>query len=116
MTTVRLADEPVLKLSFRNLEASWGPACNEASTPGQTFSVQAGSLASLRSGVYDHGPVDGACGLSSPALFTPSAGDRYYLVVPNDGANEGGAGLDSAGATRPQPDATCGVRQGVACP
>ncbi|ANM29597.1 hypothetical protein ABI59_08420 [Acidobacteria bacterium Mor1] len=99
-----------------DIQASWDVSCNDASTPGQTYSIQSGSLASLRSGAYDHSPVDDACSLTSPATFTPFAGDRYYLVVPNSGGSEGGAGVDSGGVSRPQPDATCGVRQVAACP
>jgi len=101
-----------------DVEASWPSACNAVAVPGQLYSIQAGDLDALHdTGTYSHAPIAGACGLSSPASFTPGAGNEYYLVVPNSaGAREGGAGSSSAGAPRPQTSAVCGARHVEACP
>ncbi len=99
------------------VEATWNGACNAASLPAQSYAVEGGSLDALAaSGSYTHTPVDGVCTRSSPALFTPGAGNEYYLVVPNEGGREGGAGRASNGLARPQPSALCGARREAACP
>ncbi len=99
------------------VEAAWNAACNAASLPGQGYAVEAGSLDALAgSGSYTHAPVGGACGLSSPASFTPGAGNEYYLVVATEGGREGGAGSASSGIARPQPSVLCGDRRAGACP
>ena len=42
--------------------------------------------------------------------------DRYYLIVPTDGVQEGSYGRDSAGAERPQGGGACHDGQTVTCP
>jgi hypothetical protein len=99
------------------IEASWSDACNVAEFPTQAYSVQAGNLDQLAAdGTYSHAPLAERCDLSSPAPFTPGAGNEYYLLVPTDGIREGGAGTDSAGAERPATGGVCGVRRARDCP
>ena len=100
-----------------DIEASWGEACNIGEVPGQTYSVQAGDLATLNSAsTYTHAPIGADCGRSSPATFTPGAVDEYYLVVPVFDGHEGDAGRDSSGIERPQPSVVCGERRVEVCP
>jgi len=99
------------------IQASWGDSCNEGTLPGQTYSIHAGDLDALAaSGAYTHVPLGGDCARMSPAAFTPGAGNEYYLVVPNLGGTEGGAGWATDGTPRPQLDTTCGPRQVGTCP
>lgn len=104
------------RLATGEIEASWPPACNALELPGQTHSLQGGSLVALRAGTYDHAPIADRCDRVSPTTFVPMAVDAYYLVVPNEGGREGSAGFDSAGVPRPQVAATCGARQEGSCP
>jgi hypothetical protein len=98
------------------IESSWEESCNAATLPGQSYSIQAGDLDLLHAtGTYSHAPVDGRCDLGSPASFAPGAGNEYYLLVPNDGGHEGGAGADSTGTPRPSTSPVCGERR-VGCP
>ncbi len=51
----------------------------------------------------DHTPLPGLCttgGLTDTTVAIP-AGDVYYLVVPNDGSNEGSYGGDDLTGERP---------------
>ena len=98
------------------IQASWPAACNDAAVPGQTYSIQAGTLAALRGGIYDHRPVGDRCDRLSPDMITPVEEDAYYLVVPNEGGREGSAGFDSASVPRPQVATVCGPRQVGSCP
>jgi len=101
--------------SGSDLEAFWGDSCNAGDFAGQTYSVQAGDLATLRSGTFAHTAVDGLCDRTSPATFTPGAGDEYYLIVPNAEGREGGHGTQSNGASRPQVSNTCGEQREAIC-
>jgi hypothetical protein len=100
-----------------DIEATWPDACNAGLLPGQSYSIQVGDLDQLHgSGAYDHSPLGDDCTLSSPWTFTPGSGNEYYLVVPNVGLREGGAGVDSDGALRPQTSTLCGSREIGDCP
>ncbi len=99
------------------IEATWADSCNLGELPSQTYSIHAGDLNALhQSGSYTHAPVAGACNLTSPASFGTSVGSEYYLLSPNEGGREGGAGADSGGASRPQPNNVCGERREATCP
>ena len=86
----------------------WGASCR----PGDTsYALYEGALGSFTS----HVPV--LCDVFDTFLSdTPSAGNRYYLVVPSDGAIEGSYGVDgdgnerlpSASACHPQSFDNCG--------
>ena len=104
-------------LAGSDIEVSWSTACNTGELPGQTYSVQAGDLDLLHgSGTYSHAPVGGDCSRASPAVFTPGPANEYYVIVPNEGGREGGAGENSVLAPRPQLVTTCGERRVASCP
>lgn len=100
-----------------DIEASWGPSCNEAALPGQSYALEVGALDTLASdGTYTHAALDGVCSRTSPLIFTPGSAQEYYLVIPNEGGREGGAGTDASGNSRPQADGSCGEPREGACP
>jgi hypothetical protein len=100
-----------------SIVATWDPSCNIGAVPGQSYSIQAGDLDLLQAtGVYSHAPVDGLCDRNSPATFAPGSGSEYYLLIPNSGGYEGGAGVDSDGWPRSSPGAVCGLQQAAECP
>ncbi|MEE8412152.1 MAG: hypothetical protein V3S47_06585, partial [Acidobacteriota bacterium] len=90
--------------------------CNIGIVPGQQYSVHAGDLSLLRStGTYNHVPVDGSCDRTSPATLSYGPGLQYFLILPNDGAREGGAGTDSLGNSRPSLSNVCGEQRIGTC-
>ena len=98
------------------VEATWGDSCNIGIVPGQQYSVHAGDLSLLRStGTYNHVPVDGSCDRTSPATLSYGPGLQYFLILPNDGAREGGAGPDSLGNPRPSLSNVCGEQRIGTC-
>lgn len=100
-----------------SVQASWDASCSTGVTPDQTYSIQVGDLAGLRStGLYSHAPVEARCDRSSPSLFAPGLGDEYYLVTANVAAREGSAGNRSDGLPRPQTSTVCGARHETPCP
>ena len=111
------ADVQVDLLPGGEVQVSWSTACNTGELAGQTYSVQYGDLDLLHStGTYNHVPISDDCSRTSPAVFTPPAANQYYLVVPNEGGREGGAGEDTSPAARPQIVNTCGERRIATCP
>jgi hypothetical protein len=110
----------VLSSTFRligaSIEASWANSCNQADLA-QTYSIQAGDLDLLQAtGSYTHAPLGGSCNRVSPSVFTPGAGNEYYLIVPNAVGREGGLGAHSNGEPRPHLDGTCGEPREAVCP
>ena len=85
---------------------SWNPSCH----PGVTdYGVYEGALGSFGS----HDPLVCSTGGTSGATVTTSAGDRYFLVVPQSASLEGGYG-----ATRAPSGSACKPAGGSApaCP
>jgi len=104
-------------LESGEVEASWTEACNAGLLPSQNYSIQAGDLEQLHgAGEYTHVPLGADCARSSPATFTPGSQNEYYVIVPNTGVAEGGAGFDADGALRPQTSTLCGTREIGDCP
>jgi hypothetical protein len=98
------------------IEATWGATCNAAALPGQRYAIHAGDLDLLASsGTYSHGPVGGSCDRTSPATFAHGSSSEYYLILPNEGSREGGAGADSQGNPRPSASGVCGVQRIGTC-
>ncbi|HVQ34878.1 MAG TPA: sialidase family protein [Candidatus Bathyarchaeia archaeon] len=86
---------------------AWGPAC----TPSDDYAVYEGALGSFSS----HAKRTCSTGGVRAYTLTPSAGDRYFLVVPLRADREGSYGAGAAGerspapsACRPQTIAACG--------
>jgi hypothetical protein len=86
---------------------TWNPSCSGADSD---YSVMEGDISTLNSsGTYSHEPVSGLCTTAGTtgATFDAAAGDRYYLVVPNDGSTEGSYGRDSSSTERPPAGTPC---------
>ena len=83
----------------------WNPSCSFGDTD---YGVYEGNLHALPA--YDHAQV--LCGTSgeTTATFDAGSGDRYYLVVPTDGAEEGSYGADGAAAQRPPAAVPCSAQ------
>lgn len=95
-----------------DLTLTWGASC-AATASG--YAVYEGTLAALRSGVWDHVPRTCAAGTDLAETLTPGSGGRYYLVAPLSGSFEGTLGLDSAGALRPASAEACAPREEEGC-
>jgi len=69
---------------------------------GTRYGLYEGSIAGLQTGTYSHARK--SCVESCPGSITfgPAAGNRYYLIVPHNGSEEGSYGLASSLAERPQ--------------
>jgi hypothetical protein len=65
---------------------------------------------------YSHFSKLCTTGGATTATFAPDNFDRYFLVVPTDGAQEGSYGRDSDGIERPQGGGACHGAQTVICP
>jgi len=81
---------------------NWAGSC---SVGDNDFGVYEGTIGNWT----DHAPLPGLCttgGLTNTILGIPPA-DVYYLVVPNDGSNEGSYGADDITGERPVSPAPC---------
>jgi hypothetical protein len=91
------------------LDLSWGDSCGAAQSD---FAVYEGNLAAI----YGHAPLLGCttgAGFSVSGL-TPTAGDRYFLVVPLSTTKEGSYGRTSWGVEIPQGSGACRGSQDLA--
>ncbi len=94
------------KVSSTSQRLSW----QAVSGDGVTYDVYRGTLATLRSGGWDHAPVSGACGLGATSLDVDDLDDpagAYYLVAARNSAGEGTLGAGSDGAERPPSTSPC---------
>ncbi|NIM01154.1 MAG: matrixin family metalloprotease [Acidobacteria bacterium] len=96
------------KLAGGRIGVSWDASC---STNAETYAVYEGSLAALRSGVWDHAPLtcDGGTDLTEPLTSIGTA--SYFLVSARLGTEEGSLGVDSSARERPEAAAACGTRE-----
>ena len=80
---------------------SWAASCSGTDTD---YAVYEGALGAP----FDaHVPVTCSTGGATSWTFIPSAGDRYYHVVPRNAVSEGSYGFSSAGLPRPASSAAC---------
>jgi hypothetical protein len=101
----------VAKLGGGAIRLIWDPSCSPGA---EDYGIYEGEL-----GVwYEHTAVDCADdGADFGEDVDPTAGDRYYLVVPHGAADEGSYGADSGGTERPVGTETCNpVQITAACP
>ncbi len=91
-----------------SITLDWFASCSVADTD---YEVYEGTIGNW----YSHQPVSCATG-GTTATFNAGAGDRYYLVVPTNGATEGSYGPDSAGFERPVSTGQCFVQSLGSCP
>jgi hypothetical protein len=94
--------------SGASLALNWFPSCSAADN---NYEVQEGALGTW----YSHVPVTCATG-GTTATFAPAAGNRYYLVVPTNGATEGSYGKNSASVERPVSTSACLPQSLGTCP
>jgi len=94
--------------SGANVALSWFGSCSAADN---NYEVYEGAIGTW----YSHVPVSCATG-GTTASFAPAAGNRYYLVVPRNAANEGSYGKNSAGVERPSSTAACVAQSIGSCP
>jgi hypothetical protein len=86
-----------------DLQLDWQPSC---SMDDNDYAIYAGNMGDFISHTIKSCSTSGA----TTATITPFGGDRYYLVVPLEGASEGSYGRDSAGSERLVGLATCGTQ------
>ncbi len=104
-------DDLVLAKNGPDLDLTWDASCSSTATD---YAIYEGTIGNW----YDHTSIDCSTGGATAETVVPGGGNRYYLVVPHDGATfEGGYGFDSAGDTRPVGAATCLAEQRITgCP
>ncbi len=87
------------KLPLGDVQLDWSASCRASDTDYGVYEGQIGNW-------YSHGPVVCSTAGAVSASLTPAALRAYYLVVPNDGTDEGSYGDDSAKVERPPAGAT----------
>lgn len=87
---------------------AWSAACR----PATDYSVYEGQLGLPSSSTPRLCSTSGALS----AVLTPSSGNRFYLVVPRNGSNEGSYGKASDGTERPPSATACGPQLLAGCP
>jgi hypothetical protein len=95
---------PLLAVSRSETSVTW--EWDLLADPTIDYSFYRGTLASLTSGVYDHGTIDGShCSISSNTTTVDDAAsgvDSYYLVAGHKNGNDGPLGHE-----RPDADPEC---------
>jgi hypothetical protein len=104
----RISGLTVAKGAGTSITLNWLPSCSTGDT---NYEVYEGSVGSW----YSHVPVTCATGGTS-STFPAAAGNRYYLVVPTNGAREGSYGKNSSSVERPVGSAACVPQTVGNCP
>jgi hypothetical protein len=104
----RISGLTVAKGAGTSITLNWLPSCSTGDT---NYEVYEGSVGSW----YSHIPVTCATGGTS-STFPAAAGNRYYLVVPTNGAREGSYGKNSSSVERPVGSAACVPQTVGNCP
>ena len=91
------------------LTLAWGSSCSSGD---EDYEVYEGSLGNFTS----HLPRTCSTGGAAGTVIAPSAGDRYYLVVPTDGTVEGSYGRNSLSIERLPGASTCLPQSTGGCP
>ncbi len=86
-----------------NLVVRWTGSCASGAWD---YGIYEGNLDTLRTGFTHKAKTCTDVGQDLREEITPQNANAYYLVVPNNGADEGSYGVTSAGAERPQPAAS----------
>ena len=106
-------DTPLtLSKVLARIRLAWAASCVASDSD---YAVYEGLLGDFAS----HVPVtDSSCTTDGMLSLTivPSAGDRYYLVVPRGDMREGSYGVDSDGGPRPPSQAACLQQLVEICP
>jgi len=83
------------------LDLTWSGSCVGSDTD---YEIYEGSIGG---NFTTHTQVVCTTGGATAAQIAPSAGDRYYLVVPHNGSSEGSYGRQSGGGERPVSVSPC---------
>jgi len=93
-----------------DLDLTWSASC---AASGPDYAVYEGQLGTW----FSHDPRGCSSGQTLSMTITPSGGDRYYLVAPVTSEFTGSLGTTSAGAERPDGEASCTADRALApCP
>lgn len=101
-----VAGDPLLvtKEAGGDITLDWSSSCLATDTD---YEIYEGDLTSPDSHTERFCSTGGATSIT----FTPAADQRYYLIVPTNGVNEGSYGTDSSGVQRPIGIQVCLPRQ-----
>jgi hypothetical protein len=91
-----------------DITLTWDPSCLAGDADYEIYEGTLGDFAS-------HTPVACSTGGATTETITPSAGNRYYLVVPVGADREGSHGTDSTGSQRQRGPAPCLEQEIAAC-
>ncbi len=86
-----------------DVRLSWGASCVDAGAVDTDYTVNEGTIGDFTS----HVGVICSTGGVTEAVITPSAGNKYYLVVPRNQHFVGSFGLTSDAIERSPGPATC---------
>ena len=92
-----------------DITLAWGSACSSGASD---YEIYEGTLGAY----YSHAAEFCSTGGLTTKTFTPTSGNRYYLVVSRNALREGSYGSASSGVPRPQGSGACLVREPAACP
>ena len=98
----------VTKESNGEISLDWAASCLGSDND---YEVYEGDLRTRDS----HTELFCSTGGATTITFAPSIGQRYYLIVPTDGVDEGSYGADRTGAERPICMTSCLPQQIAAC-
>jgi hypothetical protein len=99
----------IARVAGGQLMLTWDESC---STSDDDYEIYHGFMGAY----YSHFSKLCSTGGATTATFSPDMFDRYYLVVPRDGTQEGSYGRDSARDERPQGGGACLGQGTVTCP
>jgi phage baseplate assembly protein gpV len=107
-----LPSESQLKIakSGANLKLDWSGGCVATDVDSEIYEGAVGGS------FTSHVPVVCTTGGAVTWTLAPSAGNRYYLVVPSNGAGEGSYGFGASGVERPVSPSACRVQALASCP
>lgn len=108
------AARPGLPLTIRRgtgdeLVMTWSSSC---SSEALAHAIHEGTLGHW----YSHHSTCADITTELTTTHSPETGDRYFLVVPITGWDEGSGGLHSSGEERPPAATTCILRRRLGCP
>jgi hypothetical protein len=99
----------IARLAGGQLMLTWDSSCSSSD---DNYEVYEGFIGAYPSHFAKLCSTEGA----TTVTFAPDMFDRYYLVVPTDGTQEGSYGRDSAGDERSQGGGACRSQGSITCP
>ena len=99
----------IARVAGGQLMLTWDDSCSSSD---DDYEIYEGFMGAY----YSHFSKLCSTGNATTATFLPDMFNRYYLVVPRDGTQEGSYGRDSATDERPQGGGACLGQGSVTCP